>query len=421
MALSRRHMFAAGAALAVTSSAAEAKPKSLEAAIAAAQEGGGVVLLEGGRYITSGLEITGNIIIQGVPGRTVILGAGAGAMLTARDLEYLTLSGVSFDGSNQPEDLVTLSGIENLTIEKCSFSGSEKTALTLSKCGGRIVGNRFEKCGQAALFSIDSRGLDISSNTVDGMGNNGILVWTSEPAEDGSRITNNLIRNIAARDGGSGQNGNGINTFRAGGIIISGNRITDCEYSAIRNNSGRNVQITNNNISRSQEIAIYAEFSYDGCVVSGNIVADSVFGISITNFDVEGRLAVCANNIVRNITGGRKPDGKRWAGGIAAEADTVVSNNVIENAAEFAIALGNGAKTRNLTVQGNLVRNCGVGVMASVVEGAGPHYVMNNVFAGSTGPAIAGFEWDKQVTGDLALKPDEAPASLHLAGNIVKT
>lgn len=421
MALSRRHMFAAGAALAVSSTAAEAKPKSLEAAIAAAQDGGGVVLLDAGRYVTSGLEVSSDIIIQGVPGRTVILGAGAGSILNARDVENLTLIGLTFDGSDQPEDLVTLSHIANLTIDNCRFTRGQKTALTVTACGGHITRNHFVKCGQAALFSMDSTGLDISANTVEDMGNNGILVWTSEPKEDGSRITNNLIRRIAAKDGGSGQNGNGINTFRAGGLIISGNRITDCEYSAIRNNGGRNVHITGNNIARSQEISIYAEFSYDGCVITDNIIADSVFGISITNFDVEGRLAVCANNLIRNITGGRKPDGKRWAGGIAAEADTVISNNVIENAGEFAIALGNGAKTRNLTVQGNLVRNCGVGVMASVVEGAGPHYVMNNVFAGNTGAAIAGYEWDKQVTGDLGLNPAEAPASLHLVGNIVKT
>ena len=421
MALSRRNVFAAGAALAVSAQVAEAKPKKLEAAIAAAQDGSGIVQLEAGRYITSGIEISSNMIIEGVPGRTVIVGAGAGAILNARDFEQLTLIGLAFDGSDQPEDLVTLSHIGKLTIDNCSFKRSQKAGLTVTSCGGSITRNHLSNCGQTGIFSMNSEGLDISGNTVEDMGNNGILVWTSEPKEDGSRVTNNFIRRIAGKDGGTGENGNGINVYRAGGVIVSGNRITDCEYSAIRNNSGRNVHITNNNIARSQEVAIYCEFSHDGCVVSNNIVSDSVLGISITNFDVEGRLAVCTGNVVRNITGGTKIDGKRWAVGIAAEADTIVSNNVIENAAEFGIVLGNGPKTRNLTAQGNLIRNCGVGVMASVVDGAGPHYVMNNVIAGSLGAAIAGFEWDKQVTGDLGAKPQEAPASLQLSGNIVKT
>ncbi len=111
MSISRRHMFAAGAALAATPVAAQAKPKSLEAAIAAAQEAGGVVRLEAGRYVTAGLEITGNLQIIGVPGRTVILGAGAGPILSASTLENLSLSGLTFDGSNQPDDLVKLSSI----------------------------------------------------------------------------------------------------------------------------------------------------------------------------------------------------------------------------------------------------------------------------------------------------------------------
>lgn len=418
MALSRRHMFSAGAALAATSLAAEAKPLNLEAAIAKAN---GVVRLEAGRYVTSGLEISDSVQIVGVPGGTVILGSGAGPILSASTLSHLTLEGLTFDGSGQPEDLVKLSTIEHLSLRSCSFTGSQKTALSVTGCGGSISGNHFSSCGQAGIFAFDSSALDISGNTVEDMGNNGILVWTSEQKEDGSRVGNNLVRRIKANDGGSGENGNGIGVFRAGNVMVTGNRISDCEYSAVRNNSGRNCQIIGNSISRSQEISIYSEFAFDGAVISNNLIEDSVFGISITNFDVEGRLAVCANNLIRNVLGGMKPSGMRYGGGIAAEADTVITGNVIENAKDFGISMGFGAKTRNVTAQGNLIRNCGRGIIASVVEGAGPHYVMNNVVSGSTVAAISGYSYDKPTTGDLGLAGAEVPPALVLSGNIVKT
>jgi uncharacterized secreted repeat protein (TIGR03808 family) len=418
MTLSRRHIFAAGAALAATPVAAQAKPLNLEAAIAKAN---GIVKLEAGRYVTSGLEISDNLQITGVPGRTIILGAGAGPILSASTLEHLTLDGLTFDGTGQPDDLVKLSSIARLAINNCSFTGSQKIALSVSSCGGRITGSHFSKCGQSGIFAFDSDALEISGNSVEDMGNNGIQVWTSEPKEDGTRVINNFIRRIKSKDGGTGENGNGISIFRAGNVMIANNRVSDCEYSGIRNNSGRNCQILGNNVSRCAEVSIYSEFAFDGVVISNNIVADSVFGISITNFDVEGRLAVCSNNIVRNITGGPKPEGARVGLGIHAEADTLITGNVIENAKDIGISMGYGSKTRNVTAQGNLIRNCGRGIIASVVDGAGPLYAINNVVAGSTIAAIAGYAYDKPATEDLGHAGASVPATLVLSGNIVKT
>jgi predicted sugar kinase len=45
----------------------------------------------------------------------------------------------------------------------------------------------------------------------------------------GLEITHRIER-IAAKRGGSGQNGNGVNVFRAGGVLVSGNRIVDCAF-----------------------------------------------------------------------------------------------------------------------------------------------------------------------------------------------
>ncbi len=76
--------------------------------------------------------------------------------------------------------------------------------------------------------------------------------------------------------------------------------------------------------SRSGETAIYAEFAFEGAVVSGNIVDGAANGISIVNFDKGGRMAVCSGNVVRNLsTEGPYPaDAPGFGVGITVEADT---------------------------------------------------------------------------------------------------
>jgi uncharacterized secreted repeat protein (TIGR03808 family) len=421
MTFSRRSLLAAGAIAAATPvrAAKGDQTASLQAAIDRAARGDGVVRLEAGRFITTGLTVSDTLHIEGVPGRTVLVGAGAGQILSAADAERVSLYGIAFEGMDQFDDLVAVTGVARVLIDSCSFSGSRKTALRLERCGGRMTGNAFKACGQSGLFALDSKGLEISGNHVHEMGNNGILVWTSEKAEDGTLITNNRIHNIEARDGGSGQNGNGINIYRAGNVIVSNNRISDCAFSAVRCNSASQAQILGNSISRMGEVSIYAEFGFEGAVISGNTIEDSVFGISITNFNEGGRLAVCANNLIRKLRDGHSGGGTK-AGGIHAEADTIVSANVIEDAGEFGISLGWGPQCRNLTAQGNLVRGCGIGISASVSEGAGQHVVMNNVIEGARMGAIVGRDHEEIMTGDLGHGASRHPL-IALANNIVRT
>ena len=100
---------------------------------------------------------------------------------------------------------------------------------------------------------------------------------------------------------------------------------------------------------------------------------------------------MCSNNLVRNANGGNT-EGVNTGGGIYAEADTLVSNNLVENARDVGIALGWGPYARNLSAQGNLVRNCGKGITASVTDGAGPSYLANYVICGSKVAAITGMD-----------------------------
>src|SRR5690606_12990066 len=135
---------------------------------------------------------------------------------------------------------------------------------------------RIERCtvsgaADTAIYAVDSRGLAVTGNIVTDCGNGGILVHRREPAEDRTVVSGNRIERIRADNGGTGQWGNGINVFRAGGVVISGNVIDDCAFSAIRSNGGSNVQVTGNQCLRSGETGLYSEFVFEGALIAGNV------------------------------------------------------------------------------------------------------------------------------------------------------
>ena len=203
--------------------------------------------------------------------------------------------------------------------------------------------------------------------------------------------------------------------------MISGNHVTDCALSAIRSNAGNNVQITGNTCLGSGETAIYSEFEFNGALISSNIIDGGSAGISIANFLEGGRLAVCANNLVRNITK-KQPyveNDHIHAVGIYAEAETTVSGNVIENATNFGIVLGWGPYLRNVIASSNIVRGARTGIYLSVADGAGPATITGNTISGASEAAIAGYAWHKRVTGDLSLGAEGVTGNPAIHGNSV--
>jgi uncharacterized secreted repeat protein (TIGR03808 family) len=177
--------------------------------------------------------------------------------------------------------------------------------------------------------------------------------------------------------------------------------------------------ISGNNISRTNEVALYVEFAFQGASVTGNVIEDAAFGISVTNLDVDGRLAVVDGNVLRRIKGSNLHGGVEGVG-IGVEAETVVSNNVIEDVSHVGLHLGWGDKGRNLSAVGNILRHCAIGISVSVADGFGETLIANNMIDGSTKASIAGFAWDKQMTGDLA-KPDaKIPAIVKLSSNVIR-
>ncbi|HEY1982053.1 MAG TPA: TIGR03808 family TAT-translocated repetitive protein, partial [Xanthobacteraceae bacterium] len=154
---------------------------------------------------------------------------------------------------------------------------------------------------------------------------------------------------------------------------------------------------------------------------ANNIVDGAAVGVSVTNFkDHGGRLGVVQSNLIRNLRRGRPEGGDGEATGISAEADTVITGNVIETVKGTGIAAGWGPSLRDVTITGNLVRSAEVGIAVSVVQDAGTVVIANNLIADTPSGAIVGREWDKTVTGDLSKEGADRYVQLAIDGNRVR-
>jgi uncharacterized secreted repeat protein (TIGR03808 family) len=236
-------------------------------------------------------------------------------------------------------------------------------------------------------------------------------------------VSDNRIEDIDNRSGGSGQYGNAINVFRANNVIVRGNRVRNCAFSAVRGNAASNLHIEGNAIADVREVALYAEFGFQGALIANNTVDGAAIGVSVTNFNDGGRLAVVQGNIIRNLLPKRPAgtDPGDGAGiGIAVEADSTVTGNVVEYAPFAGLVLGSGRYLRDVAATGNVVRMAAIGIGVSVASGAGTALIADNVISGVTRGAILGLSGSKVVTGDLAHGGSERYAHLAISGNRVR-
>ncbi|PZU84870.1 MAG: TIGR03808 family TAT-translocated repetitive protein [Shinella sp.] len=404
--------------------ATDNQSRKLQALIDAAAVSGQPIFLPAGTYRVSNIELREGTQLSGVPGLTLLSYGGEGHLLSARDLKHVALNGISLDGANRwlgdyTEALAAFRGVGDIRISDCAISGSRKHGIQFERCGGRLERSRITGAGGAGVMAIETKAMAFADNEIADCGNGGILVHRWTKGEDGAMVTGNRIARIGARDGGTGQNGNGINLFRADNVMVNGNHVSDCAFSAIRANSASNATISGNQCFRSGETAIYAEFSFEGALIADNLVDGAANGILVVNLDQGGRLASVTGNIVRNLseTGPYVHDGAGFGFGIAVEADTVVSGNVIENAPKWGLMLGWGPYLRNIIASGNVIRKAGqAGIAVSVVEGSGNVIISGNIISEAPAGAILGYRWNDKATGEL-LDGKESFPHLTIEGN----
>ncbi|CAN7551680.1 TIGR03808 family TAT-translocated repetitive protein [Phyllobacterium sp. LjRoot231] len=395
----------------------------LNALLAKASSSGQRIFLPPGSYIVSGVRFPAYVNLLGVSGKSRLLFGGKSGLVTANGSEHVQLNGLVIDGDSRPlgegvRGLFEASNIAHLVLDDCQIVGASKNAVDLFRCGGRIERSRISGASDAAIFAADSTGLQITGNEISDCGNGGILVQRYEQGRDATIITGNRVEKIRADAGGTGQNGNAINIFRANNVVVSNNVINNSAFSAIRGNSASNLQITGNNCSASGETAIYSEFAFEGAVIANNLVDSAANGISIVNFDSGGRLGTCSGNIVRNLST-KGPYPGTFGIGVSVEADVSVTGNVVENAPLYGIQLGWGAYMRNVIATGNIVRTSGEGIYVSIVEGVGPAIISDNIIQGSRNGGIVGHSWADVTVKDLTRKSTQIYPNLAVERNII--
>jgi uncharacterized secreted repeat protein (TIGR03808 family) len=380
-----------------------------------------------GFYRVGDLKLPSGSHLVGMRGATRLVLTQGPSLVSATAADHVTISGLSLEGSAavlpQRRGLLQLDRCRAVRMIDCELKGSSQNGLVCIATGGEVSGTSFADIADTALHALDCAGLIIARNRIDVIGNNGIQVWRSTAGDDGTMVLDNRIDNIANHAGGSGQYGNGINVFRAANVIVRGNRISNCAFSAIRGNAASNLQLEGNSISNAGEVALYVEFGFEGAIVANNSVDRAAIGISITNFNAGGRLSVVQGNLVRNLVP-KRPAGTDPADsagvGIAVEADTAVTGNVVENAPTAGIMLGWGHYLRDVAATGNVVRKADIGIAVSVVPGAGTALIANNVIAETLRGAIIGMARSTPVTGDLSRESVERFAHITLSGNRVR-
>ncbi|WP_045835275.1 TIGR03808 family TAT-translocated repetitive protein [Hyphomicrobium sp. 99] len=381
------------------------------------------VILPSGAFLVGGLQLRAGTRLIGSARTTILAYSGGETFVTAEDAHGLVLEGIVFDCAYKPFDrtradgAVTISRSNDIRLLDLDIRNSIGSGLSLFACSGHVSGVTITGALDAGLKSLDAAGLDIKDNTISDCGNNGILVWRSTPGEDGSAVSGNRISKIRSASGGTGEYGNGINVFRAGSVLVTGNRISDCAYTAVRGNSASNIQIIANSCERLGEVALYAEFGFQGAVIANNIVDTAAAGISVTNFNEGGRLAVIQGNLIRNLfRREQEPEDKRGEG-IGVEADAVVSGNTIENAPTVGIQIGWGSFMRDIAVTGNVIRHARVGISVTGASDAGKCLIANNLISNAQDGAIREMEFGKMVGPDL-IDQQSANDRVKLAGNV---
>jgi uncharacterized secreted repeat protein (TIGR03808 family) len=380
-----------------------------------------------GVYRTGMLRLQSGTQLIGVRGATKFIFNGGASMLSGEGAGSVGLENITLDGSGIPlptrRGLVHCLGGRDIRITNCEIAGSGGNGIWFENVSGDISGNIITGIASTAIVSFDAQGLLVTRNTITGTNDNGIEILRTSIGDDGTQVLDNRIEDIKAGPGGSGQYGNAINAFRAGNVIVRGNRIRNCDYSAVRGNSASNIQITGNSVSDIREVALYSEFAFEGAVIANNTVDGAALGVSVCNFNEGGRLAVVQGNIIRNLLPkrpiGTAPDDDAGIG-IYVEADTSVSGNVIENAPSFGIVAGWGKYLRDVVISGNVIRKAFVGIGVSVTPGAGTALVDNNMISETPRGAVVGLDHARPVTPDLCAEGAQRFAQVVIGTNAVR-
>jgi len=191
---------------------------------------------------------------------------------------------------------------------------------------------------------------------------------------------------------------------------VSG-RIVACDVGGCRNmalvgEDPRGLEVTRNHIHDCGDIGILVRRSKasetGSALITGNILDRVATGIAVDGQVDGARLAVVQANLIRNLFFRKTVDPR--GDGIAVEANSVVTGNVIENVPGFGIVAGRARHLRDVSVTKNIVRDAYIGIGIPTHRPAGSTAITGNLISGAKNGAI------RAMNGLAPIGPDLAPS-----------
>ena len=205
----------------------------LQRALDDAARAGAPLALPPGVYRTGTLDLSNGAQLVGVRGATKLIFTGGPSLLTAAGANGIGLRDITFDGGGitlpQRRGLIHCGAGRDLRITDCEIVRSGGNGIWLENVAGEVRGNVIRHIATTAVVSFDAQGLLVAQNAIADTNDNGIEILRTAVGDDGTQVIDNRIEDIKAGPGGSGQYGNAINAFRAGNVIVRGNRIRNCD------------------------------------------------------------------------------------------------------------------------------------------------------------------------------------------------
>lgn len=379
------------------------------------------LMLGPGEYRTGQLKLPTGTQIIGVRGATRLIFEGGEALMSAHGADHITIAGLIFEGKNRalPADrgLLHLSWGGGIRIIDCEVLNSGGHGIVLDNVDGAVSTSIVANAAGVAIVARNGRGLRLSNNQIRTSHGGGIGVMRQSKGEDATEVLDNRIEDIGQQERPS----HGIFVQRAAKVALRGNRIRRVSGCGIKAEAASGLEIAGNFVDEVGAAAVQAEADFEGVTVANNTLANAAVGVAVTGFEHGGRLAVVQANLIRNLRAARRgKDNAAGAGiGISVEADAAVIGNVIENAPDTGIRLGWGQYLRDVSVTGNIVRNVGYGITASISTGAGQAVIAANMVAEAKRGAIVGMDFAEAIPDDLLKNPTRY-AHLTVRGNKVR-
>lgn len=274
----------------VEPNAADSRQEALQKAIDDISAAGKPVYIPAGTYRVRDLELPPECILNGDPGRTILLPRpiGAGAIMATRN-QTLQVSGIVFDGRATKDiklDLATYVAMISrgiVVIRECEFRNLTGGAIHADNVSAIFTMNHFHDCNHGALIVQQARSILIRQCRFEDCS-------SAPPADliefiiaDGQdvQIADNFITRCSAgiRARGNGEikdnaiSGPGTwgmmlggSTEDTGGLVVTGNTITGFEVGIALASGSEWLSITKNAISSAPQGAIRA---FDGKALTG--------------------------------------------------------------------------------------------------------------------------------------------------------